>query len=217
VKVNTKKGVKEIEVDIVLSAVGVTSNIQNIGLEELGIEIDKDKIQVDEYYKTNVDGYYAIGDIVPGQALAHVASREAIVCVEKMLGHNPDTINYDNIPACTYTSPEVASCGLTEKQALDNGHELRIGKFPFRASGKAVAAGTVDGFVKIVIDKKTDKILGASMLGANVTEMIEEIVLARNIDINAKQIISSVHPHPTMSEAVMEAVAAAYDEAIHIV
>jgi len=217
VKVNTKKGVKEIEVDIVLSAVGVTPNIQNIGLEDVGIKLERDKILVDEYYKTNIDGYYAIGDIVSGQALAHVASREAIVCVEKMLGHNPEIINYDNIPACTYTSPEVASCGFTEKQALDNGFELRIGKFPFRASGKAVASGSVDGFVKVVIDKKTDKILGASMLGASVTEMIEEIVLARNINISAKDILASVHPHPTMSEAVMEAVAAAYDEAIHIV
>lgn len=217
VKVNTKKGEKEIEVDIVLSAVGVKTNIEGIGLEDIGIKTEKGKIVVDKYYQTNVDGYFAIGDIVHGPALAHVASREGVIAIEKMLGHNPEVMDYDNIPACTYTSPEVASVGMTEKQAEEAGYELRVGKFPFRASGKAVAAGSVDGFVKVVIDKKTDKILGGSMLGANVTEMIEELVLARQQNVNAKDIIETVHPHPTMSEAVMEAVADAYDEAIHVV
>lgn len=216
VKVNTKKGVKELEVDVVLSAVGVTTNIENLGLEEVGIQQERGKILVDDYYKTNIDGVYAIGDIVHGPALAHVASREAIICVEKIAGHHPKPIRYDNIPSCTYTTPEVASVGLTEKAALEAGHELKIGKFPFKASGKATAGGNNDGFIKLIVDAKSDDILGASMVGDHVTEMIAEIVSIREAGIKCKEIIETVHPHPTMSEAVMEAAAAAHGEAIHI-
>ena len=202
--------------EVVLSAVGVETNIENIGLEELGIITEKGKINVDDYYKTNIDGIYAIGDIVKGPALAHVASAEGIICVEKIAGKNPGVLNYDNIPSCTYCSPEVASVGFTEKQAKDLGYEINVGKFPFSASGKANASGHSDGFVKVIFDKKYGEWLGCHMVGYNVTEMIAEVVAARKLETTAHEIIKSVHPHPTMSEAIMEATAAAYDEVIHL-
>jgi len=216
VKVKTKKGEETIECDIVLSAVGVTANIENIGLEEVGIKTEKGKIVVDDYYKTNVDGYYAIGDCVPGQALAHVASAEGIICVEKIAGEHPEPLDYNNIPGCTYCSPEIASVGYTEKAAKEAGYELKVGKFPFSASGKASAAGHKDGFVKMIYDAKYGELLGAHMIGANVTEMIAEIVAARKLETTGHEMLKAVHPHPTMSEAVMEATAAAYDEVIHL-
>ena len=208
--------VNTIDCDIVLSAVGVETNTENIGLEELGIIVEKGKINVDDYYKTNIDGVYAIGDIVKGPALAHVASAEGIICVEKIAGLNPSVMNYDNIPSCTYCSPEVASVGFTEKQAIDLGYEIKVGKFPFTASGKANASGHSDGFVKVIFDKKYGEWLGCHMIGYNVTEMIAEVVTARKLETTAHEIIKAVHPHPTMSEAVMEATAAAYDEVIHL-
>lgn len=216
VTIKTKKGEEIHEADIVLSAVGVTPNVEGIGLEELGIEMEKDKVKVNEFYQTNVEGIYAIGDIVPGQALAHVASAEALVCVEKIAGKNPEPIDYKNIPGCTYTSPEVASTGLTEKAAQEQGYEIRVGKFPFTASGKASAAGARDGFVKLIFNKENNEMLGAHLIGANVTEMIAEPVIARKLEVTGHEIIKTVHPHPTMSEAIMEAAAAAYDEVIHI-
>ncbi len=216
VSVKTKKGEETLECDVVLSAVGVTANIEEIGLEDVGIATDKGKIVVDDYYKTNIDGYYAIGDCVPGQALAHVASAEGITCVEKIAGHSPDPIDYNNIPGCTYCSPEIASVGYTEKAAKEAGYELKVGKFPFSASGKASAAGHKDGFVKVIYDAKYGELLGAHMIGANVTEMIAEMVVARKLETTGHEILKSVHPHPTMSEAVMEATAAAYDEVIHL-
>ncbi len=216
VKIKTKKGEEEIEVDIVLSAVGISPNLEGIGLEDLGIETENGKIKVDEYMRTNVEGIYAIGDIVPGPALAHKASAEGILCVEKIAGHHTETIDYANIPACTYTSPEVASVGLTENAAKEAGYEIKVGKFPYSASGKANAAGQKDGFVKMIFDAKYGELLGAHMIGANVTEMIAEIVVARKLETTGYEMIKSVHPHPTMSEAVMEAAAAAYDEAIHV-
>ncbi len=216
VKIKTKKGEEEIEVDIVLSAVGISPNLEDIGLEDLGIETENGKIKVDEYMRTNVEGIYAIGDIVPGPALAHKASAEGILCVEKIAGHHTETIDYGNIPACTYTSPEVASVGLTENAAKEAGYEIKVGKFPFSASGKANAAGQKDGFVKMIFDAKYGELLGAHMIGANVTEMIAEIVVARKLETTGYEMIKSVHPHPTMSEAVMEAAAAAYDEVIHL-
>ena len=216
VNVKTKKGEETIECDIVLSAVGVTANIENIGLEDVGIKTDKGKIVVDDFYKTNVDGYYAIGDCVPGQALAHVASAEGIICVEKIAGENPEALDYNNIPGCTYCTPEIASVGYTEKAAKEAGYELKVGKFPFSASGKASAAGAKDGFVKVIYDAKYGELLGAHMIGANVTEMIAEIVTARKLETTGHEILKAVHPHPTMSEAVMEATAAAYDEVIHL-
>ncbi len=205
-----------IDCDIVLSAVGVETNIQNIGLEELGIITEKGKINVDDYYRTNIDGIYAIGDITKGPALAHVASAEGIICVEKIAGKNPGVLNYDNIPSCTYCSPEVASVGFTEKQAKDLGYDVNVGKFPFSASGKANASGHSDGFVKVIFDKKYGEWLGCHMVGYNVTEMIAEVVAARKLETTAHEIIKSVHPHPTMSEAIMEATAAAYNEVIHL-
>ncbi len=214
--VKTKTGEEIIEADIILSAVGITTNVEGIGLEDTGIEVEKSKVKVDEFYRTNVEGYYAIGDIIKGQALAHVASAEAICCVEKIAGHNPEPIDYNNIPGCTYTSPEVASVGYTEKAAIEAGYEIKTGKFPFTASGKASAAGNKDGFVKVIFDAKYGELLGAHMIGANVTEMIAEVVVARKLETTAHEIIKSVHPHPTMSEAIMEATAAAYDEVIHI-
>ncbi len=217
VNISTKRGPVQVEADIVLSAVGIETNLEGLGLEEIGIKYEKGKIAVDEYYRTNVEGVYAIGDIVHGPALAHVASREGIVCVENIAGHKPQTIDYENIPACTYTTPEVASVGLTQQQAEEQGYKLRIGKFPFKASGKAAAGGNNDGFVKLIIDADSDLILGCSMVGDNVTEMISEIVALRKEGVKAKELISTVHPHPTMSEAVMEAAAAAYGEAIHII
>jgi dihydrolipoamide dehydrogenase len=216
VTVKTAKGEETLECDVVLSAAGVVSNLENIGLEDVGILVDKGKIKVDEYYKTNMPGYYAIGDVVPGPALAHVASAEAITCVEKIAGHHPEPINYNNIPGCTYCSPEIASVGYTEAKAIEAGYEVKVGKFPFSASGKASAAGAKDGFVKLVFDKKYGELLGAHMIGANVTEMIAEIVAIRKLETTGHELIKTIHPHPTMSEAIMEAAAAAYDEVIHL-
>ena len=216
VTVKTKKGEEHLEADIVLSAVGITPNIDNLGLEQVGVTIEKGKVKVDEFYRTSVPGIYAIGDIVPGQALAHVASAEGILCVEKIAGLHVDPINYNNIPGCTYTSPEVASVGYTEKAAKEAGYEIKVGKFPFSASGKASAAGHKDGFVKLIFDAKYGELLGAHLIGANVTEMIAELVTARKLETTGHEIIKSVHPHPTMSEAIMEAAAAAYGEVIHI-
>ncbi len=216
VTVKTAKGEETLECDVVLSAAGVVSNLENIGLEDVGILVDKDKIKVDEYYKTNMPGYYAIGDVVPGPALAHVASAEGITCVEKIAGHHPEPINYNNIPGCTYCSPEIASVGYTEAKAVEAGYEVKVGKFPFSASGKASAAGAKDGFVKLVFDKKYGELLGAHMIGANVTEMIAEIVAIRKLETTGHDLIKTIHPHPTMSEAIMEAAAAAYDEVIHL-
>ncbi len=216
VTVKTKTGEEIIDCDVVLSAVGIVANIENIGLEEVGIKTDKGKIIVDDFYKTNVDGYYAIGDVLPNQALAHVASAEGITCVEKIAGHNPDPIDYGNIPGCTYSSPEIASVGITEAAAKEAGYDVKVGKFPFTASGKASAAGHKDGFVKVVFDAKYGEWLGCHMIGSNVTEMIAEAVVARKLETTGHEILKSVHPHPTMSEAVMEAVADAYDEVIHI-
>tara|TARA_B100001559_G_scaffold146654_1_gene122961 strand:- start:1331 stop:2719 length:1389 start_codon:yes stop_codon:yes gene_type:complete len=217
-KVKFKSNEKEdvIDCDVVLSAVGVLTNVDNIGLEELGIIVENGKINVDDYYQTNIDGVFAIGDVVKGPALAHVASAEGIICVEKIGGLNPSVLNYDNIPSCTYCSPEVASVGFSEKQAIDLGYDIKVGKFPFTASGKANASGHSDGFVKVIFDKKYGEWLGCHMIGYNVTEMIAEVVAARKLETTAHEIIKSVHPHPTMSEAIMEATAAAYDEVIHL-
>ncbi len=216
VTVKTKKGEEILETDVVLSAVGIQTNLEGIGLEEAGIKHEKGKVLVDEHYKTNVPGVYAIGDIVHGPALAHVASAEGIICVEQITGHNPEPLDYGNIPGCTYCSPEVASVGMTEKAAKEAGYEVKVGKFPFSASGKASAAGHKDGFVKVIFDAKYGEWLGCHMIGYNVTEMIAEAVVARKLETTGHEIIKSVHPHPTMSEAVMEAAAAAYDEVIHI-
>jgi dihydrolipoamide dehydrogenase len=214
--VKTAKGEEIIEADIVLSAVGIKTNIEGIGLEEVGIATDKDKILVNDYAQTNVPGYYAIGDVTPGQALAHVASAEGINCVEKIAGHHVSPIDYGNVPGCTYATPEIASVGLTEKQAKEKGYELKIGKFPFTASGKAKAAGTPDGFVKVIFDAKYGEWLGCHMIGAGVTDMIAEAVVARKLETTGHEILKAIHPHPTMSEAVMEAVADAYGEVIHL-
>ncbi|MFC3811783.1 dihydrolipoyl dehydrogenase [Lacihabitans lacunae] len=214
--VKTPKGEIQIESDIVLSAAGIQANIENIGLEDVGIATDRGKILVDKYYQTNVPGYYAIGDVTPGQALAHVASAEGIICVEKIAGHHPQPLNYGNIPGCTYCSPEIASVGMTEKAAKEAGYEIKVGKFPFSASGKAKAAGVPEGFVKVIFDAKYGEWLGCHMIGANVTEMIAEAVVARNLETTGMEIVKSVHPHPTMSEAIMEAAAAAYGEVIHL-
>lgn len=216
VHVKTSKGTEVIECDIVLSAVGVTPNTENIGLADVGIEIDRGFIKVDEYYKTNIPGYYAIGDCIPGPALAHVASAEGILCVEKIKGEKVEPIDYNNIPNCTYCMPEVASVGYTEKAAREAGYEIKVGKFPFSASGKAKAAGHSDGFVKLIFDAKYGELLGGHMIGANVTEMVAELVSIRKLETTGHEIIKTIHPHPTMSEAIMEAAAAAYDEVIHI-
>ena len=216
VRIKTKKGEEEVEVDVVLSAVGIQPNLENLGLEKLGVKMEEGKIKVDEYLRTSVAGVYAIGDITPGPALAHKASAEGILCVEKIAGHDVQPLDHGNIPACTYTSPEVASVGLTEKAAREAGHDVKIGKFPYTASGKASAAGQKDGFVKMVYDAKYGELLGAHMIGANVTEMIAEIVVARSLETTGQEMIKSVHPHPTMSEAIMEASAAAYGEVIHL-
>ncbi|NUO00086.1 MAG: FAD-dependent oxidoreductase, partial [Saprospiraceae bacterium] len=214
---NRKDGATEvIECDVVLSAAGVTPNTENIGLEALGIETDRGIIKVDPFYRTNVAGIYAIGDVVPGPALAHVASAEGIICVENIAGHHPQPLDYNNIPGCTYCSPEIASVGYTEQGAKDAGYEIKVGKFPFSASGKASAAGAKTGFVKLIFDAKYGEFLGAHMIGMNVTEMIAEVVVARKLETTGHEIIKSVHPHPTMSEAIMEAAAAAYGEVIHI-
>lgn len=214
---NRKTGKEEIiECDVVLSAAGVAPNTENIGLEDLGVKTDRGLIVTDEMYRTNVPGIYAIGDVTKGQALAHVATAEAITCVEAIAGHHPDPIDYNNIPGCTYCSPEVASVGYTEAAAKEAGYELKIGKFPFSASGKASAAGAKDGFVKVIFDAKYGEFLGAHFIGANVTEMIAEVVVARKLETTGMEIVKSVHPHPTMSEAIMEAAAAAYGEVIHL-
>ena len=214
--VKTAKGEEVLEADILLSAVGIKTNIENIGLEEVGIATDRDKILVNDFYQTNIPGYYAIGDVTPGQALAHVASAEGILLVEKLAGLHVDSLDYGNIPGCTYATPEIASVGLTEKQAKEKGYELKIGKFPFSASGKASAAGTKDGFVKVIFDAKYGEWLGCHMIGAGVTDMIAEAVVARKLETTGHEILKAVHPHPTMSEAVMEAVADAYGEVIHL-
>lgn len=216
VSIKTAKGEEKIECDVVLSAAGVVTNIENIGLEELGIVVDKGRILVNDYYQTNLPGYYAIGDVVPGPALAHVASAEGIICVEKIAGHHPEPLNYGNIPGCTYCSPEVASVGMTEKAAKEAGYEIKVGKFPFSASGKASAAGAKDGFVKLIFDAKYGELLGGHMIGANVTEMVAELVAVRKLETTGEELIKTVHPHPTMSEAIMEAAAAAYGEVIHL-
>jgi dihydrolipoamide dehydrogenase len=216
VKVKTKKGEETITADIVFSAVGITPNLEGIGLEDVGIITEKGKIAVDDFYRTNVEGYFAIGDIVRGPALAHVASHEGITCVENIAGKNPEPIDYGNIPGCTYTVPEVASVGMTEKQAREAGYEIRVGKFPFTASGKAAAAGNKEGFVKVIFDAKYGEWLGAHMIGENVTEMIAGVVTARKLETTGEEIIKTIHPHPTMSEAIMEATAAAYGEVIHL-
>lgn len=215
-KIITARGTEEHEAEIILSAVGITPNIENIGLKELGITVEKGKIKVDDFYRTNVNGIYAIGDIVHGPALAHVASAEGICCVEKIAGLDPEPVNYGNIPACTYTKPEIASVGMTEKAAREAGYEIKVGKFPFTASGKASSAGAKEGFVKLVFDAKYGEILGSHMIGDNVTEMIAELVVAKKLESTGHELIKSVHPHPTMSEAIMEAAAAAYGEAIHL-
>jgi len=216
VTIKTPKGEEIHDCDVVLSAVGIQTNLENIGLEAVGVKTDKGKVVVDDYYQTNVTGVFAIGDIVKGPALAHVASAEGIICVEKMAGQSPEPLDYNNIPGCTYCSPEIASVGYTEKSAKEAGYELKIGRFPFSASGKASAAGAKEGFVKVIFDAKYGEFLGAHMIGANVTEMIAEVVAARKLETTGHEIIKTVHPHPTMSEAVMEAAAAAYDEVIHL-
>jgi dihydrolipoamide dehydrogenase len=216
VTVKTAKGEETIACDVVLSAAGVVSNLENIGLEAVGIATDKGKILVDEFYRTNIPGYYAIGDCVPGPALAHVASAEGITCVEKIAGHHPEPIDYGNIPGCTYCFPEVASVGMTEEAAKAAGYEIKVGKFPFSASGKASASGHKDGFVKLIFDAKYGELLGGHMIGANVTEMVAELVALRKLETTGHELIKTIHPHPTLSEAVMEAAAAAYDEVIHL-
>jgi dihydrolipoamide dehydrogenase len=214
--VKTKKGEEVLEADIILSAVGIKSNIENIGLEDVGIAVDRDKILVNNYYQTNIPGYYAIGDVTPGQALAHVASAEGILCIEKIAGQHVEALDYGNIPGCTYCSPEIASVGLTEKQAKEQGLDVKIGKFPFSASGKASAGGNKEGFVKVIFDAKYGEWLGCHMIGAGVTDMIAEAVLGRKLETTGHEVLKAVHPHPTMSEAVMEAVADAYGEVIHL-
>ncbi|OBX21110.1 MULTISPECIES: dihydrolipoyl dehydrogenase [Bizionia] len=214
--VKTKKGEEVLEADIILSAVGIKSNIENIGLEDVGIAVDRDKILVNDFYQTNIPGYYAIGDVTPGQALAHVASAEGILCVEKIAGQHVEALDYGNIPGCTYASPEIASVGLTEKQAREKGLDIKVGKFPFSASGKASASGAKDGFVKVIFDAKYGEWLGCHMIGAGVTDMIAEAVLGRKLETTGHEVLKAVHPHPTMSEAVMEAVADAYGEVIHL-
>jgi len=216
VTIKTPKGIEKKEASVVLSAVGVTPNLEDLGLEKLGIVLDKGKIKVDDFYRTNVPGVYAIGDIVHGAALAHVASAEGITCVEKICGKDPEPVNYQNIPGCTYTVPEIASVGYSEKAAKEAGYEIKVGKFPFTASGKASAAGNKDGFVKLVFDARYGELLGAHLIGDNVTEMIAELVVARKLETTGHEIIKAIHPHPTMSEAIMEAAAAAYGEVIHI-
>jgi dihydrolipoamide dehydrogenase len=216
VKIRTPNGIEDYEAEIVLSSVGITPNLEGIGIEERKIELENGKVKVNNYYQTNIQGIYAIGDIVHGPALAHVASAEAIICVEKIAGQNPEPLDYNNIPTCTYTTPEVASVGLTEKKAREAGYDIKVGKFPFAASGKANTIGHKDGFVKLIFDAKYGELLGGHIIGANATEMIAEIVVARKLETTGREIIKSVHPHPTMSEAIMEAAAAAYGEAINL-
>ena len=215
IKVENSK-IIDLNADVVLSAVGIKSNIEGVGLENIGIETENDKILVDDFYKTNIDGFYAIGDIVHGPALAHVASAEGITCIEKIKGMNVNPLDYGNIPGCTYCSPEIASVGYTEAQAKEAGYDIKVGKFPFSASGKASAAGAKEGFVKVIYDAKYGEWLGAHFIGANVTEMVAEAVAARKLETTGHDILKTIHPHPTLSEAVMEATAAAYDEVIHL-
>ena len=214
--VKNAKGEEVLSADIILSAVGIKTNIENIGLEDVGIAVDRDKILVNDFYQTNLPGYYAIGDVTQGQALAHVASAEGILCVEKIAGHHVEPLDYGNVPGCTYCSPEIASVGLTEVQAKEKGFDVKVGKFPFSASGKAQASGTSEGFVKVIFDAKYGEWLGCHMIGAGVTDMIAEAVLGRKLETTGHEVLKAVHPHPTMSEAVMEAVADAYDEVIHL-
>ena len=214
--IKTAKGEETLKADVVLSAVGIKTNIENIGLQDVGIAVDRDKILVNDFYQTNLPGYFAIGDVTSGQALAHVASAEGILCVEKIAGHDVEPLDYGNIPGCTYATPEIASVGLTEAQAKEQGYELKVGKFPFSASGKAQAGGTTDGFVKVIFDAKYGEWLGCHMIGAGVTDMIAEAVLGRKLETTGHEVLKAVHPHPTMSEAMMEAVADAYDEVIHL-
>ena len=216
VTIKTPKGIETVETDIVLSAVGVTTNLEGIGLEKVGVKTENGKVVVDDFYNTSVPGIFAIGDIVHGPALAHVASAEGIICVEKIAGMEVQPLDYNNLPSCTYTNPEIASCGLTESAAKEAGYDIKVGKFPFTASGKASSAGAREGFVKLIFDAAYGELLGAHMIGANVTEMIAEIVVARKLETTGHEIIKSVHPHPTMSEAIMEAAAAAYGEVIHL-
>jgi dihydrolipoamide dehydrogenase len=216
VKIKTPKGEEIVEADIVLSAVGVSTNLEGIGLEKAGVKTEKGKIVVDDFYSTNVPGVFAIGDIVHGPALAHVASAEAILCVEKIAGLSPEPLDYNNIPACTYTSPEIASVGFTETAAREAGYEVKIGKFPFTASGKARAAGSREGFVKLIFDSAYGELLGAHLMGDNVTELISELVVARKLETTGHELIKSIHPHPTMSEAIMEAAADAFGEAVNL-
>jgi len=213
----SSKGEKtKINSEIVLSAVGIKSNIENIGLQDIGIELENDKILVDEYYETNIKGYYAIGDVVKGQALAHVASAEGILCVEKIANMDVSPLDYNNVPGCTYCSPEIASVGLTEEKAIEKGYDIKVGKFPFSASGKAQASGKSEGFVKVIFDSKYGEWLGCHMIGEGVTDMIAEVVLGRKLETTGNEVLKAIHPHPTMSEAVMEAVADAYGEVIHL-
>ena len=214
--IKTSKGEETLTADVILSAVGIKSNIENLGIEEMGIAIDKDKIMVNDFYQTNIPGYYAIGDVTSGQSLAHVASAEGILCVEKITGHDVEPIDYGNIPGCTYCFPEIASVGLTEAKAKEKGFDIKVGKFPFSASGKAQAGGTAEGFVKVIFDAKYGEWLGCHMIGVGVTDMIAEAVLGRKLETTGHEVLKTVHPHPTMSEAVMEAVADAYDEVIHL-
>ncbi len=214
--IKTSKGEETLTADVILSAVGIKSNIENLGIEEVGIAIDKDKIMVNDFYQTNIPGYYAIGDVTSGQSLAHVASAEGILCVEKITGHDVEPIDYGNIPGCTYCFPEIASVGLTESKAKEKGFDIKVGKFPFSASGKAQAGGTAEGFVKVIFDAKYGEWLGCHMIGVGVTDMIAEAVLGRKLETTGHEVLKTVHPHPTMSEAVMEAVADAYDEVIHL-
>ena len=220
--IKTQNGEVSLEADVVLSAVGISANIEGIGLEEMGVKTDKGKITVDKFYKTNVEGVYAIGDCVPGQALAHVASKEGIICVEniafgdKKFHHKPEPIDYNNVPGCTYCSPEVASVGYTEKQAKDAGYEIKVGKFPLSVSGKALAAGHGEGFVKVIFDAKYGEWLGTHMIGYNVTEMLAQTVTARKLETTYHEVLNSIHPHPTISEAIKDAIEVAYGEAIHL-
>lgn len=216
VKIKTPKGVEDYEADIVLASVGIIPHLEGIGIEEMKIELENGKVKVDDYYRTNAESIYAIGDIVHGPALAHVASAEGIICVEKIAGLNPQPLDYSNVPACTYTYPEVASVGLTEKAAKEAGYDIKVGKFPFTASGKASVSGHKDGFVKLIFESRYGELIGGHMIGANVTEMIAEIVVARKLEITGHEMIKAIHPHPTMSEAIMEAAAAAYGEVIHL-
>lgn len=216
VTIKTPGGTEQVEADIVLSAVGVATNIEDLGLEKANVKTEKGKVTVDDYYETSVPGIFAIGDIVHGPALAHVASAEGIICVEKMAGLDVEPLDYNNVPACTYTSPEIASCGLTESAAKEAGYSIKVGKFPYSASGKASASGSKDGFIKLIFDARYGELLGAHMIGANVTELISEIVVARKLETTGHELIKSIHPHPTMSEAIMEAAAAAYGEVIHL-